>query len=166
LGDNFTFEKFERKMFRSKASTTNVIEHFAAYVKVLDKNEQIGTASSYDCSIRSITAYLSEGKKNPGTHISFAALSVDVLNKYEQWMVSKNNSKTTVGIYMRNLRAIFNKAIAAGDVSPELYPFKTYKIPNGKNVKKALETSDLNALYTADVAKDSFMEKARDFWFF
>lgn len=110
LGDSFTFEKFERKMFRTKASANNVIEHFANYVKVLDKNEQIGTASSYDCSIKSITAYLSEGKKNPVMHIPFTALSADVLNKYEQWMVSKNNSKTTVGIYMRNLRAIFNKA--------------------------------------------------------
>lgn len=166
LGDSFTFEKFERKMFRTKVSANNVIDHFAAYVKVLDKNEQIGTASSYNCSINSITAYLSEGKKNPVTYIPFTTLSADVLNKYEQWMVSKNSSKTTVGIYMRNLRAIFNKAIAAGDISPELYPFKTYKIPNGKNVKKALETPDLNALYIADVGTDSFMIKARDFWFF
>jgi integrase/recombinase XerD len=166
LGDKFTFEKFERKMFRSKASTNNVIEHFSGYVKVLEKNEQIGTASSYDCSIKSITAYLSEGKKNPVTHIPFTALSADVLNKYEQWMVAKNNSKTTVGIYMRNLRAIFNRAIAAGDIDPELYPFKTYKIPNGKNVKKALESPDLNVLYTAEVVTGSFMERARDFWFF
>ena len=166
LGDSFTFENFERKMFRTKASANNVIDHFAAYVKILDKNEQIGTSSSYNCSINSITAYLSEGKKNPITYIAFTALSADVLNKYEQWMISKNSSKTTVGIYMRNLRAIFNKAIAAGDISPELYPFKTYKIPNGKNVKKALETDDLNALYTANVAKDNFMLKARDFWFF
>jgi len=166
LGDNFTFEKFERKMFRSKASANNVIEHFAGYAKILEKNEQIGTASSYDCSIKSITAYLSDGKKNPVTHISFSILTAEILNKYEQWMIAKNNSKTTVGIYMRNLRAIFNKAIAAGDIAPELYPFKVYKIPNGKNVKKALEAPDLNALYIAAVVANSFMEKARDFWFF
>ncbi|SDT43934.1 Site-specific recombinase XerD [Mucilaginibacter mallensis] len=166
LGDNFTFEKFERKMFRSKASTNNVIEHFASAVKILEKNEQIGTASSYDCSIKSITTYLSEGKKNPVTHISFSLLTAETLNKYEQWMIAKDCSKTTVGIYMRNLRAIFNKAIAAGDIAPELYPFKTYKIPTGKNVKKALETPDLNTLYTTDVTADSFIEKARDFWFF
>lgn len=166
LGEQFTFEKFERNMFRSKASTNNVIQHFVDYIKVLEKNEQIGTASSYDCSINSITAYLSEGKKSAVTHIPFTALNAETLTKYEQWMVSKNNSKTTVGIYMRNLRAIFNKAIAVGDISSEIYPFKTYKIPNGKNVKKALETNDLNVLYTAEVGAGSVMEKARDFWFF
>ncbi len=164
-GDKFTFEKFERKMFRSKASTNNVIEHFEAYINTLEKNDQIGTASSYNCSIKSIKAHLSEVKNNTITHISFASLTPGVLNKYEQWMVSRNSSKTTVGIYMRNLRAIFNKAIANGDIDPELYPFKSYKIPTGKNVKKALESSDLKALYTASVA-DSFIEKARDFWFF
>jgi integrase/recombinase XerD len=165
LGDNFSFEKFERKMFRSKASTHNVIEHFEEYIKVLEKNEQIGTASSYGCSIKSIKAYLNEGKKNNITHIPFTSLTPEVLNKYEHWMISRNNSKTTVGIYMRNLRAIFNKAIEDGDIDKEIYPFKAYKIPTGKNIKKALESPDLNALYTAEVS-DSFIEKARAYWFF
>jgi integrase/recombinase XerD len=166
LGDYFTFDKFEHKMFRSKSSTTNVIDHFKAYQKVLDDNDQIGTSSSYGCAIKSILAYFNAGKKHPITHLAFSALTPEVLTKYEKWMIEQENSKTTVGIYMRNLRAIFNLAIKDGDVSPGIYPFKIYKIPNGKNVKKALENKDLKTLIAANIEPGSPREKARDFWFF
>jgi integrase len=162
----FILEKFEREMFRSKASTTNVIEHFKAKRLELEENEQIGTASSYDCSINSITAFFNEGKKNPITSLAFSSLTPDILNKYEKWMIDQDNSKTTVGIYMRNLRHIFNNAIKDGVVHPDLYPFKIYKIPTGKNVKKALENDILKTLFIAEVPLNSHIEKARDFWFF
>jgi integrase len=166
LGDFFTMDKFEQKMFRAKANITNVIEHFEAYRKILIASEQIGTASSYNCAINSIKAFFNDGKKHPITHLAFSALTPDVLNKYEKWMTDQDNSKTTVGIYMRNLRAIFNLAIKAGDIRPELYPFKIYKIPNGKNIKKALENNHLKELFSSKIAPGSAMEKARNFWFF
>src|ERR1700744_3069438 len=109
LGDLVTFEKFERKMFRSKSSNNNVIEHFAARIKELEDNEQIGTASSYDCTINSILVFLNEGKRNNITFLSFSSLASEVLNRYEKWMMGHDKSKTTVGIYLRNLRAIFNR---------------------------------------------------------
>jgi integrase/recombinase XerD len=166
LGELITLEKFERKMFRSKASTTNVIDHFEAKRIELEDNDQIGTASTYDSAIKSIRSFFDEDKRNPITFLGFSALSAEVLNKYEKWMVAQDNSKTTVGIYMRNLRHIFNRAIKDGIVHPEFYPFKTYRIPNGKNVKKALENNELKSIYTAKVEPGGFIEKARDFWFF
>jgi integrase/recombinase XerD len=162
----FSFEKFEKQLFRTNNSVNNIIDHYQGYIEQLEANERIGTASSYRCSITSIQAYVNDGRKKPVSRISFESITPDFLNKYEHWMVSNDNSKTTVGIYLRNLRAIFNQAIEAGEIEREIYPFKTYTIPTGKNVKKALETPDLKALYMAEVTKDSFIDKARDFWFF
>jgi integrase/recombinase XerD len=162
----FTFEKFEKQLFESKQSLTNVVDHYSSYIAVLDENEQTGNASSYRCSIASIKSFVNDGRRNPTENIPFSIVTPDFLNRYEQWMIRQDNSRTTVGIYLRALRAIFNLAIGNGVVDAELYPFKKYTIPTGKNTKKALENNDLKTLFTADLSEKPLQEKARAFWFF
>jgi integrase/recombinase XerD len=162
----FSFDKFEKQLFKTQAGINNVIDRYQSYIDQLEANEQIGTASNYRCSITSIQAFVNDGRKNPVNKIAFESITPEFLNRYEQWMINKEKSKTTVGIYLRPLRKIFNEAIEGGEIDRETYPFKTYKIPTGKNVKKALEPADLKNLYTAKVSPGSFIEKARDFWFF
>ena len=61
---------------------------------------------------------------------------------YEIWLKSQDISKTTIGIYLRPLRAVFNEAIEAKIIRRETcYPFgkRKYRIPSSKKVKKALE---------------------------
>jgi len=166
LGDFFTFEKFDLKMFSTKPSTKNVFDYFEEKKKDLDENEQIGTSSSYDCSLKSFKAFFNEGRKTPITFLAFSAITPALLNKYERWMISQNNSHTTIGIYVRNLRHIFKIAIKDGVVHPELYPFTKYRIPKGRKVKKALSNEVLKTLYTVQLEPGSFFEKARDYWFF
>jgi integrase/recombinase XerD len=161
----FSFEKFEKQLFTAKSNVNNVIDHYNRYIHQLEKEERIGTASNYHCSILSIQSFLNEGKKKPVTHIPFEKITPEFLNKYERWMIQSGKSKTTVGVYLRPLRAIFNNAIEEGDIEADVYPFKHYKIPTGRNIKKALEGPELKMLYTAEV-NDPFIAKARDFWFF
>jgi integrase/recombinase XerD len=165
LGDNFTFEKFERKMFRSQASATDACTYYRDYIDELTRYGRVGTASNYRLSLKSILEFAGKDNK-PASSLAFSRVTVDFLNRYENWMVAADKSKTTVGIYLRPLRAIFNKAIEEGSVTAELYPFKKYKIPTGQNIKKALSKDELKKLYTAPVEPGSPKEKARDFWFF
>ena len=162
----FSFEKFKKKLFQTKLGKNDLLNHYQNYIEKLEQEERIGTASSYRCSMNSILSFINEGRKKPVKLIQFETVTPVFLNKYEQWMLSQKSSKTTVGIYLRALRAIFNNAIENGEIEQEAYPFKIYKIPTGKNVKKALESSDLKELFTAEVPPGSFIEKARDFWFF
>ncbi|MDB5153857.1 MAG: hypothetical protein JWR54_2608 [Mucilaginibacter sp.] len=162
----FTFEKFEKQLFATKRSLTNIVDHYDTYIAELDKNEQTGTSSSYTCSINSIKEFVNHGRKNPTQVITFDMISPDFLKNYENWMVSQDNSRASVGIYLRATRKIFNQAIEDGIIDKELYPFKKYKIPTGKNTKKAIEAPDLKKLFTADLSDNPFQEKARAFWFF
>ena len=60
-------------------------------------------------------------------------------------------AKATQGIYLRNLRAIFNEAIADGIISKEkCYPFgrRKYQIPTGRNIKKALKLEQIEKTIT------------------
>lgn len=162
----FTFEKFEKEMFTTRRSLTNIIDHYKTYIAELDKNEQTGTSSSYSCSINSIQEYINYGRKNPISVITFDMITPEFLNKYENWMIAQDKSRTTVGIYLRATRKIFNQAIEDRIIDKEIYPFKKYKIPTGKNIKKALEAPDLKKLFDADTKGNIYQEKAKAFWFF
>jgi integrase/recombinase XerD len=162
----FSFDKFEKELFRAKSSVTNVIDHYEDYIAILDEQERIGSASNYRCSLNSILAFVNEDHKNPVSKISFENITSEFLNKYEKWMLAKGRSKSTIGIYLRPLRAIFNLAIENGDIDREIYPFRKYSIPAGRNIKKNLESDVLKALFTAELPEGSHLEKARDFWFF
>jgi len=102
------------------------------------------------------------------TKLLFGEITKDWLLKYESDMLnSLNRSRTTVSMYLRALRAIFNSAIQQGDISIEIYPFgkNQYQIPAVRGVKKALRKEDLKILRDAK-ASNPEQEKARDFWFF
>lgn len=128
----FSFDKFDKLLFKTKSSINNIIDHYQSYIDQLEETERIGTASSYRCGINSIQAFVNKDRKNPVNRISFETITPELLYKYEQWMISNESSKTTVGIYLRTLRAIFNQAIEEGVIEREIYPFKTYKIQQGK----------------------------------
>jgi integrase/recombinase XerD len=162
----FTFDKFEKQLFATKQSLTNIIDHYSNYISELDKNDQTGTSSSYSCSINSIKEYINYSRKNPIEVITFDMITPEFLNKYENWMIAQDNSRTTVGIYLRATRKIFNQAIEDGIIDKEIYPFKKYKIPTGKNTKKAIEAPDLKKLFNADTKGNVFQDKAKAFWFF
>lgn len=162
----FTFEKFEKHLFATKQSLTNIIDHYNNYIAELDKNEQTGTSSSYACSIRSIKEFINSSRKNPIEVITFDLITPEFLNRYENWMVAQDKSRTSVGIYLRATRSIFKQAIKDRIIDQDIYPFIKYKIPTGKNIKKAIESPDLKKLFNADVKGNEYQEKAKAFWFF
>jgi site-specific recombinase XerD len=88
-------------------------------------------------------------------------------------MLDNDCSRTTVGIYLRTLRSIFNNAISNKDILPSLYPFRKndyekdkYRIPEGSNIKKALELKEIESIFKYKAKSGSIKEKARDYWTF
>jgi integrase/recombinase XerD len=77
----------------------------------------------------------------------------------------KKMSPTTVGIYMRHLRAIIRQAIELKLVASDAYPFKGYSIPASRNVKKALKLPQIKMLLEYQTG-DDFKRKGLDFWLF
>jgi len=153
----FSFISFEEAFLMKKEAVNNTtLQHwFDTYVKTLNDKGRVGTASSYRTTINS----LNEFKK--GLHIQ--DVTPALLEEYEAYMLNKGNSNTTIGIYLRQLRAIINQVIAAGLLQQEKYPFKKYEIPSGQNIKKALSDIEINKLLNHIPTKED-EQKALDFW--
>jgi integrase/recombinase XerD len=155
----FSFDTFETHFLDQRNTENSVSFAFDEYIKELELENRIGTAVSYNCAKNSI--------ENFRCNLTFADVTPIFLKKYEKWMTDKGNSKTTVGIYLRSLRAIYNLQ----NIDKSVYPFgknkKTqYLIPTGKNIKKALTIQEIGSIYQYEAAPNSIKERSKDYWLF
>ena len=106
---------------------------FDKYIDELKFESRLGTASSYECAKNSISQFRSD--------LTFAEITPDFLKKYQKWMLNNRRSISTVGIYLRSLRAVYNKQ----KIDKSAYPFEKgkYVIPTSKNTKKALTLDEI-----------------------
>jgi integrase len=154
----FTFTKFEEIYFENRDATDSVFFAFDKYIRELNDENRIGTASSHECAKRSIQGFTND--------LKFADVTPAFLKKYENWMLANDKSRTTVGIYLRSLRTIFNRA----SIDKSLYPFgegqQKYSIPTGKNTKKALTLEEIGKIFHFESIEGSMEEMAKDYWIF
>ncbi len=120
------------------AFTENLIEDFV-------EAKRIGTARSYREVLRSIRVFRNQ------RNLSFNEVNLDFLKKFETAYLSRGNSLGGLAVYMRTLRAIYNKAIKAGVAEQEGYPFKDYAIRTGKTRKRAIPIEAIQKIKDLDL---------------
>lgn len=91
------------------------------------------------------------------TEITFRDLSVDTIYKYQSFLNGNNNSQSTIGIRIRTLRAVFNKAINREIISATMYPFDKFKVSKIKesSKKEYLSEKELELLKNTELIKKS-----------
>lgn len=82
-------------------------------------------------------------------------------------MVDAGKSGTTIGIYLRSLRAILNEAIDNGLMRREDYPFgrRKYIIPTPKQAKIALPAKQIRTILAYE-PESKEEQRAKDIWVF
>lgn len=164
----FDFVEFEKKMFRKQGEELTLLYNYKNRINELKTNNQLSTKETYELAQKSIVSFLESQGKNKYKKLTFFDITPEWLKKYEEYMTeTKDRSITTVSIYIRTLRAIFNKAIDEGELDKEFYPFgkKKYKVPKTKNTKRSLSKQELKTLFQS-IPKIPEQQKAKDFWFF
>jgi integrase/recombinase XerD len=164
----FTFEQFEKKLYRKTGAGSDVFYQYEIAIEKLKGNKQFGTASNYDLAVKAIKGFLETEKGKVPKTLSFTDITPDWLGKFENYMVNtKGRSRTTLSMYVRTLRTVFNTAISEDEIKEELYPFgkRKYNVPAVKKVKKALSAAELKTLFQSK-PKTVGEQIAKDFWFF
>ena len=173
LGQNFSWREFDALYYNRKLSTQqkyqshsiNVISKIEDYAKKLFNEGFLKSSKSYTTTANHLKEYL---KKKDGC-LLFSDLTPEFLNSFEKHLLSKEKplSYSSVGVYMRNIRAIFNQAISMKIISSDLYPFGKGKDvpPATKKAKKSLAIEDIEKIYYYK-SKDLFEVWAKDMWLF
>ena len=117
-----------------------------------------GTARWYE------TGVLALEKFNNGKTVKLYDITVSFLRNVEAFYLGKGNSKTTISIHLRAVRAIYNSAIEEDQFVPLKNPFKTYKIPTPRRSKKRSRTKeDINNIKNLHYPKDSILWHAKNY---
>ena len=154
----FTFNQFEAIYLTNREAADSVKFGFDKYIQELIEEKRVGTKVSYECAMKSIEKFK--------VGLKYADVTPALLRKYENWMKEQGNSTTTIGIYLRSLRTIFNRA----SIDKALYPFGEkkgkYTIPASRNIKKALTLQDIGKIFHYKAPAGSTEAMAKDYWLF
>ena len=154
----FTFSSFEENYLEQRNTRSSVSFAFEKNIERLRSENKLGTADCYEYANKSI----SEFRKD----LTFAEITPDLLKKYESKMLKDGKSPSTVSIYLRCLRAIYNLQ----NIDRSLYPFgeqkSKYSMPTSRNIKKALTIEEIAKIYNYEAPAGSTKEMAKDYWLF
>lgn len=142
-GDKLTLETFDSH-FRPKENPESLfISYFIKRKNQFHNAGKISSRDSYNDTISALLRFNHKIKNYPFTKINYA-----LLLDFETYLRANNCQDGGIGVYMRNIRAVYNEAIKSKITSRDTYPFKDYKISKLKStkIKKALSKNDFQLL--------------------
>lgn len=174
LGRNFSWKEFDTLYYNRKpkvnqinneSQSINIVTHLESYATKLYGEGSIKTSKGYTTTVNHLKEYL----KKKDDSLLFSDITPEFLNLLEKHFLSSkmNLSYSSIGVYMRNIRTIFNQAISKKIISSELYPFGKgkYVPPSSKKAKKALPLEVIEKIY--NYKPDNPEEaRAKDMWLF
>ncbi|MFW6047373.1 MAG: tyrosine-type recombinase/integrase [Candidatus Woesearchaeota archaeon] len=155
---DFNHEDF-KKIFDRKNTKLYLFQYFDEIIKRLEDQNKIGNADTYKDSKRALKKFLKED-------IEMKELTVKDLNLFTEDCFKRDLKGTTISIWMRTLRALYNKAIKEEGL--EHYPFKNYawKRLNLETEKRAISKEDIMKIYNYNINPDHPLYDAKQFFIF
>lgn len=89
----------------------------------------------------------------------------NLMLEYEQWLKETGACKNTTSFYMRNLRAIYNRA-AEKELTVQRFPFRHVYTGIDKTVKRALPAKTIREIKRLDLSRTPQLDYARDLFMF
>lgn len=105
------------------------------------------TKELYATTLKKIDQFVKYGSEA----LRFEDINNSWLTKFDQWLVKDCPAANARAIHMRNLRAVFNKAI--DDEITSNYPFRKFKIVKEQTRKRALTLQQMRLLLTMPLEK-------------
>ena len=140
---------------------TETLDNFLnAKIKSLHEKQQIGTMNIYKWTLITVNKLM-------GKNILLTDITVEWLQRFERKALNKNNSYTTIGMYLRNVRCMLNVGKKQGIITEKQYPFgrDKYIIPVSESRKIALTIDELKAFINCKGLTQT-EERYRDIWLF
>lgn len=97
--------------------------------------------------------------------IRLTEIDSDVIVAYENFLKNTGATTNTSSFYLRNLRAVYNRAVEKG-ITVQHLPFKHVFTGVDKTPKRAIPVSTLKKIMSMDLSESPAMDYARDMFLF
>lgn len=125
-------------------------------IEFLQRIKKDSSAAILDHTIKNIKDY------SGAEILPFVGINPEFLKGFESWYKMKG-TQNSAAIHLRNVRTIFNIAIDDHGLSPELYPFRRFKIRTVATIHRDITPEEIARLYEYK-PKQHFEAVARDLW--
>ena len=129
---------------------------------VIAQQKQLGkvrTSETYTATLKSFMAFRDE------QDVPLDGITSDMMLMYEAYLKAREVRMNTISFYMRNLRAVYNRAVEKG-LTAQNYPFRHVYTGVDKTVKRAIPIKAIKALKELDLSKKPSLDFARDMFMF
>ena len=149
-------EKVVRSLETERRRFTADMHGVIAQLKQLGK---VRTAETYTATLKSFMAFRDE------QDVPLDGITSDMMLMYEAYLKSRDVRMNTISFYMRNLRAVYNRAVEKGLIAQQ-YPFRHVYTGVDKTVKRAIPIKAIKALKELDLSMKPSLDFARDMFMF
>lgn len=160
-GTGYTTESF-KKEFKGTSKKTTVLVFLDRIIKDLEKQGKIGNANIYKDCKRALKKFRKD------QDLFFSDIDFSFLKRFEQSFFERGISSNTVSVYMRTIRAVFNKAMSEKYVKKDLYPFDDYKISklSTETAKRALTKNQIDKIISFKIEEWTILKDAKHYFLF
>ena len=127
---------------------TNEVSLFSFWHSIIAQLKQLGkvrTSETYTATLKSFMAFRGD------QDVPLDGISSDMMLLYEAYLKTREVRMNTISFYMRNLRAVYNRAVEKG-LTPQNNPFRHVYTEVDKTVKRAIPIKDIKALKELDLS--------------
>ena len=129
---------------------------------VIAQLKQLGkvrTSETYTATLKSFMAFRDE------KDVPLDGITSDMMLMYEAYLKTREERMNTISFYMRNLRAVYNRAVEKG-LTTQQSPFRHVYTGVDKTVKRAVPVKVIKALKELNLSMKSSLDFARDMFMF
>ena len=155
--DSLSMPVLKEEIKGKKSNDEDFFSLINQIIQELKKAGKFGNAKIYASLKNKIENF--QGKKSlPLKQINYA-----FLKRLETEHFASGSGAGGLSVYLRTLRALYNRAIKLGIIQEQYNPFKDYTIKNGVPNRSSLNNEQLELLKTSDI-KEPHLAKARDLY--
>ena len=141
---------------------TKDVSLFSFWHGVIAQLKQLGkvrTSETYTATLKSFMSFRED------QDVPIDGISSDMMLMYEAYLKGKGVRMNTISFYMRNFRAVYNRAVEKG-LTPQNNPFRHVYTGVEKTLKRAIPIKDIKALKELDLSMKPSLDFARDMFMF
>lgn len=127
----------------------------------LENDGKNGTAANYRSAVNAFERYVGNRE------LSMDDITRKTIDGFIGYQLKRGNNPNTVLFYLKQLRAIYNKAVDDGIVHSSLNPFQKIKLKSSKTPKRAVSKREIDRIIALNLAgKHRHLTLARDLFMF
>lgn len=146
-------------MFHKQTKESSLFNFMHGVIAQLKQLGKIRTSETYTATLKSFMAF------RENQDVPLDGISSDLMLLYEAHLKARDVSMNTISFYMRNLRAVYNRAVEKG-LTPQNNPFRHVYTGVDKTIKRAIPIKEIKVLKELDLSLKPSLDFARDMFMF